>query len=123
MVGVSGNAARRTGLMAASTRERPDLMCGCCGVSASNMSCTCPPATSAAPGALPLYGTCWIGAPVTVLKSSPTRCGAPPDPDDAKLILPGLALASAITSATDFAGTCALITISMGIVAYRHIGT
>jgi len=43
--------------------------------------------------------------PVIILNSSPATCGAVPMPADATVILPGLALARAINSATVVAGT------------------
>ena len=57
------------------------------------MSCTWPPSRSCSAGALPLYGTCVICTPAITLKSSPDKWIDVPLPDDAKLSLPGLALA------------------------------
>jgi hypothetical protein len=59
---------------------------------------------------------------VTRLNNSPARCGAPPLPDDANDSAPGDAFASAITSATDFAGTQALTVMINGSLATRPTG-
>src|SRR5262245_28517019 len=52
--------------------------------------------------------------PAMDLKSSPARCDAEPVPNDAIVILPGLALACAISSATVVAGTEGCATMIMG---------
>ena len=59
---------------------------------------------------------------MSLLNSSPARCGAPPLPDDANASWPGCALASAITSCTDAAGTDALTVMTSGSLASRMIG-
>ena len=51
------------------------------------------------------------------LNSSPERCAAAPWPDEAKLIVPGLALASAISSAIEFAGTVGIDHQDVGLRA------
>ena len=56
------------------------------------MTSTWPPIRSVSAGPAPLYGTCSIWQPVIDLNSSPERCTEVPLPDDAMLILPGLAL-------------------------------
>src|SRR5215204_5315784 len=87
------------------------------------MNCTLPAARSGAAVPLPLYGTCTLGMPVTILNNSPTKCGALPVPGDAKLTFCGFAFASATNSLTDFTGNCALATRNIGNVAESTIGT
>ncbi len=55
-----------------------------------------------------------MSMPAIILNSSPARWEADPVPNDAMVILPGLALASAIRSATVLAGTDGFATITMG---------
>ena len=57
-----------------------------------------------------------------VLKSSPARWLTVPVPDDAKLSLPGCALASAINSLTDFAGTAGCTRTISGTIAVCTTG-
>ncbi len=57
------------------------------------MQVALPAITSTSAGALPLYGTCSMGAPVRPLSSSPDRWLVAPVPPEAKLTLSGLALA------------------------------
>ena len=73
-------------------------------------------------GAPPLYGTWRRSTPARALKSSPERCATPPAPEDAKLSVPGFALASAISSCTFFAGTAALATSTTGMSATMLTG-
>ena len=58
----------------------------------SKSTCTWPPIRSMSAGPAPLYGTCSMSQPVINLNSSPDRCTEVPLPDEAMLILPGLAL-------------------------------
>ena len=60
--------------------------------------------------------------PVMRLNNSPARCGAPPLPEDAKASVPGRALASAITSATELAGTVLFTVMISGRLAANTIG-
>src|SRR5262245_50956057 len=55
--------------------------------------------------------------PAIILNSSPARCDAEPVPNEPMLIVPGFALASAISSATVLAGTdgCAASTIGRSV--------
>jgi hypothetical protein len=59
----------------------------------SNITCTVPLIMSVSAGAEPRYGICVRSIPVMILKSSPERCTEVPLPEEAQLILPGLALA------------------------------
>ena len=56
-------------------------------------------------GPPPRYGTCSMLTPVTLLNSSQYIWDALPMPADATLTLPGLLLAKAISSGTDFGGS------------------
>jgi ABC-type branched-subunit amino acid transport system ATPase component len=60
---------------------------------ASNITCTWPPKRSVSAGVEPRYGTCTMSTPAMNLNNSPATCCGPLMPDDAMLILPGLALA------------------------------
>jgi len=55
-----------------------------------------------------------MSTPVMLLNSSQYMCGALPTPADATVILPGLRLASAISSGTDLAGSDGLTTSTPG---------
>ena len=55
-----------------------------------------------------------MSTPVSILNSSPPTWEALPLPPDAMLILPGLALAQAMNSATVLAGTARLTIITSG---------
>ena len=122
IVGTSGYADTRAGLVTASARTRPDLRKAWWPATASKNTGTSPAASAGAPVPLPLYGMCWIGRAVTILNNSPTMCGALPVPGEPKLMLAGLDLASAITSATVFTGACAWDSMNTGMVAARMIG-
>jgi hypothetical protein len=56
------------------------------------------------------------------LSSSPARCGRPPTPAEAKLSLPGWALASAISSFMSPAGTLLATTSISGTVVTSVTG-
>jgi hypothetical protein len=70
----------------------------------SNMKAMLPAITSVSAAALPLYGTCCIGAPVIVFSSSPKRWLDEPLPAEPKVPLPGLAFDQVTSSAADFTG-------------------
>ena len=79
-------------MVTASARTLPALMCGIeAGV--SNMSCTWPPIRSVIALPAPRYGTCTMFTPVIILNNSPAMWMPVPMPAEAKLSLPGLALA------------------------------
>ena len=60
--------------------------------------------------------------PAAFWNDSAARCATVPLPDDAKLMLPGCALASFTTSASVWKGESALATITSGELATRLIG-
>ena len=64
-----------------------------------------------------------ILTPAMTLNSSPARWLEPPLPAEPKLSAPGLALASAISSWIDFAGTLRLTTTTSGVVLISVIGS
>ena len=63
-----------------------------------------------------------MSTPAIVLNSSPDRCCDVPLPLEANEYLPGLALSSAISSFTSFAGSAGLITSMFGTRAISVIG-
>src|SRR5262249_34413476 len=71
----------------------------------SNADSTWPAGRSVTSGAEPGYGMCGMLTRAVNLNSSPATCEVEPVPNDASVILPGLALASAINSGTELAAT------------------
>ena len=80
----------------------------------SNMICTWPLIMSVSAGFEPRYGTCVIFTPVIAMNNSADRCTEVPLPDDARLTLPGLALAWSMNSCTVLAGTLGCTVITFG---------
>ena len=78
---------------------------------------------SVSAGAEPRYGTCCIFTPVIAMNSSPERWMVVPLPADAKLTLPGLALAYSMNSATVLAGTEGCTSMTFGPFARPATGT
>src|SRR5207249_1399542 len=104
-VGMSGNAGDRVEVVTASARSLPVRTYSIEDGRLSNINCTCPLITSTSAGADPRYGTWTRLTPVFSLNNSPVRWTFVPLPADAKLSLPGLALAYAMNSGTVVAGT------------------
>src|SRR5713101_900025 len=90
--GTSGSASLRISVVTASARSLPDLMNSIEDGILSNIASTVPPIRSVSAGPEPRYGTWVILTPVIAMNNSPDRCTDVPLPDDAMLILPGLAL-------------------------------
>src|SRR3954470_25068649 len=88
----------------------------------SNTICTWPAIMSVIDAAVPLYGTCTMSIVARCLNISPIMCGGVPKPGEAKLILPGLALAWAINSATEFTGSFGSVTRRLVLVENNAIG-
>ena len=65
-------------------------------------------------GGEPLNGMCTMSIPAMDLSSSALRCDELPLPTEAKLSLPGLALAYATSSCTDFTGSCDVTASTFG---------
>src|SRR5262249_22232829 len=63
----------------------------------------------------PANGTCAIWTPAMRLNISPARWLGPPTPDDANICSPGCARASAMYSASVFAGTDGCTTSTTGL--------
>src|SRR5262249_57437498 len=93
LVGPSGIAAARWPAVTPSARRVPALMCSTEPGRLSNMTWTRLLSRSCIAGAEPRYGTCCMLMPVIALNNSPDMCTDVPLPDEAMLILPGLALA------------------------------
>src|ERR1700684_3863088 len=98
MSGAIGNrcadvtARQRTWLPATAGSKEPVVL---------NMASSRPEMRSVmAPPVTPRYGTWVISTPAMCLNNSPARYGIEPMPGDAQLILPGLALAKAMKSAS-----------------------
>ena len=111
-VGISGISAVRFNVAMPMGRMRPALISAFSAGRPEQNICICPDSTSVVATPAPLYGTCTMSMPATVFNSSPHKCGEPPTPDEAKLILRGLAFASAISSLTLFAGRLLVTTIT-----------
>src|SRR5450759_1652530 len=90
-VGTSGSSGERFAVVTASARNLPALMWAIDDGKLSNVTCTWPPSRSVSIGAEPLYGICVIFRPVIILNNSPDRWIEVPLPEDAMLILSGLA--------------------------------
>ena len=103
-LGISGAAAERFAVVTPSARIRPLRTCGIMVAIGSKIICTRPASRSGTATPVPLYGTCNMSIPVMRLNNSPERCPVLPVPADAKVSWPGLALASATSSFTLFAG-------------------
>jgi len=101
MVGTPGIPGERFAVLTPSAFNRPDFICGIAIGVRQKLTLTMPDIRSCCAGPLPLYGT-WLSLiPVMYMKSSVTRCCAPPLPELAKSILPGSFFACAISSFTN----------------------
>ena len=92
----------------------PLSICGLADATFDTIDDTCPPSRSDIAGPTPLYGTCPTSMPVMDFRSSIERCRLLPTPADAKLILPGLALAAAMNSASVLNGCEGCTTSTFG---------
>ena len=75
-----------------------------------NDTCTWPPTRSVTAADAPLYGTCSMSMPAALPSISPMRWFRVPLPAEPIEILPGAALAAAISSVTFFGGNSLLAT-------------
>ena len=100
VVGVSGSAEIRSGLATASAFSWPACSSFIVEAGVSNSNCTWPLIRSGTAAAPPLYGTCSLSMPVNRLKRSPIRWLIECMPNDAKLVVPGFALAYLTRSAS-----------------------
>jgi hypothetical protein len=101
MVGTSGQAGMRSLPAIASTRTFPASTRGFAEVKNVNVACTAPVATALAASPEPRYGTSTIFVPAAWLSCVSAIAGEVAAPEVPKLSLLGLALASAISSASD----------------------
>src|SRR5215831_18305697 len=113
-VGTSGYTGLRADPVVAIGRTRLSAVNGTAPAMLENASCTFPLMTSGYAAPMPRYGTCVISMPAASLIISPARWGAVPTPADAKLSLPGLALAQAMNSENVFTGSVNDATITAG---------
>ncbi|MNT05845.1 hypothetical protein D3C72_1404840 [compost metagenome] len=121
-VGTSGSWLARCGLVTASARRRPPLMCSSSVGTVAKANCTWPPSRSVMTVPPPRYGTCSTSTPACWRSCSPARCGPLPTPADPNDNVPGCALASATKAATSVALTDGCTTITNGAVAISEIG-
>ncbi len=82
MVGTSGAAATRLGVVTASARSLPALALETAGGMVENTKFTSPARIAAVAGLLPLYGTCSTSTPAALRSISPARCTIVPLPED-----------------------------------------
>src|SRR5262245_30134628 len=122
MVGTSGIATARVRLVAPSARSLPACTSPCTAGTVSMVYAIWPFTTSVIDCELPLYGTCTTCTPAIELNSTDIRWLVAPEPEEANEYLPGLALSSAISSFTSFAGIEGLTTSMKGLIASRLIG-
>ena len=73
MLGTSGRLGNRLADITASGHSLPALMCGM-AVKGSMVIATSPLSTAASCGAVPLYGTARMSAPLAALKVSTNSC-------------------------------------------------
>src|SRR5258707_14675334 len=92
---MSGNTSNRVAVVTARARSLPALMCWIDSDTGLKITCRWPPTRPVVEGAPPRYGTRTRFVPVIILKGSQEMFCGVPLPDDPRLILPGLALASA----------------------------
>src|SRR4051794_11710042 len=100
IVGTSGSAGDRLGLVTAKPRSLPSFIWGTAGGSDVNAIGVCPPSVEAAAGPALLNGTGTRSRPSGRRKFSPMRCGGVATPGDAKLYLVPPDLISATSSFT-----------------------
>src|SRR5262245_4884345 len=104
MVGTSGQAGMRSLPAIASNRNFPPSTRGFAEVKNVNVACTAPVATAPAASPEPRYGTSTILVPAAWLSCVSAIAGEVAGPEVPKLSLLGLALASAVSSASDLKG-------------------
>src|SRR5689334_11613734 len=122
MVGTSGSAKLRfkpPTPIALSLPERTWAMVE--GTEANDIWLS-PPITSISAGPAPRNGTWTMSTPAISLNSTGPRCMKVPTPDEAYLSSPGLALARATSSWTEWNGSWALMDSTLGAVARIAIG-
>src|ERR1035437_7536590 len=116
IVGTSGAAGERVVVVTVRARSLPARTCGIAGGMPQKNINTCPPMRSGITCPAPLYGTCTMSIFSIVFSSSPERCCTLPMPGEAKVSCAGRALASAISSFTDFTGSEGWTTRTSGVI-------
>src|SRR4029077_3843714 len=99
-VGTSGRDAARCGLKQASARNLPALIWPLAGAIADTSTCELLPRSAVSAGPPPLVGKCFILMPAACMNSAVGKCSAPYRPDELKISLSGLVLASSTSSLT-----------------------
>ena len=92
----------------------PARIIACAVTGVVKMMLTCPAIMSVIAGAAPLYGTCRMSVPESILKYSSARWLLPPAPEDPPVSWPGFAFAIAISSFMLAAGNVALVSNMIG---------
>ncbi len=110
IVGTSGSALTRFSLTTPSTFSLPLLMNEIDDGRLCTDTCTWPPTRSVTAADAPLYGTCSISMPAALPSISPIRWFNVPLPAEPIEILPGAALAAAMSSLTFFGAKSLLAT-------------
>ena len=103
-------------------RSLPAWICDCSGCITAKIICVSPCTVDSTAGGEPLKGTCTASMPAIDFSSSALRCDELPLPTDAKLSLPGLALAQATRSATDLIGRSAFTASTFGWLDVMMMG-
>src|SRR5882762_1235357 len=117
MVGTSGAAATRFGVVTASARSLPALAFDTAGGMVENTNVTSPPRIACVAGLLPLYGTCSTSTPAACFSISADRWTMVPLPEEPYEYLPGFDLSSSISSRTLCAGVVGCTTSISGVEA------
>src|SRR5687767_5829406 len=107
-VGTWGRIFTRFAAVTASARILPDFTCGCADSTVETEALISPEMRLMNAAPEPLNSTCCMSTPAVCLNSSAVMCGLVPTPGEPNVSCPGLALASAMSSFTLFAGTAAL---------------
>ena len=121
-MGRSAKAADGFGVVTASARAFPALICGDASSPSANWKFTSPLITAIIDSPPPLYGTVVKLSPASCLNISAARWLVLPGTLIAALRTPGFALASAISSSADFAATPGCTISTSGVVLTQITG-
>src|SRR5436309_6530214 len=113
-VGTSASPGKRFAGVTAIARRLPERMCEMAGARISKTRSASPFFAAVTTSPVALYGTICTSTPALDLNSSAARCWVLPMPMVATFILPGFALAAAMTSLTVFSGDFGSATITSG---------
>ncbi len=95
-----GRFGRRFGEHTARSLSFPPFTCGIAEPVELKVRSTSPEISAASASPVPLKGTCIMSTPAWSLKASAAMCWMLPTPDEAKVSLPGFALAYLMRSGT-----------------------